>query len=90
MRLVGDRADGLSADAILGIVAKQVYIIQKVILFLLHSLHHRYGSDDIVNGPVRVDHLPRKAVCIDGIAQLVGEIVAIPEDRQQIQLILAL
>ena len=71
--LVGNGSDGLSLDAVLGVIAEKVYIIQKVVLLLLHFLHNGHGGNHIIHSPVGIDHLSGEAVGFDGAAELVGE-----------------
>ena len=61
-----------------------------IILLPFHFLHHRHGGDDVVDGPVGVDHLAGEAVGIDGVAQTMGIGTAVFVDGEQIQLVLAL
>ena len=64
---ISNGTDGFSLDAVFGVVAKQVDIIQKIVLLLLHFLHDGHGGDDIIHSPVGVDHLTGEAIGINPV-----------------------
>ena len=76
---ISNRANGLSGNAVLGVIAEQVYVVNKIVPFFFHFLHNSHCGDHIVYRPMGVDHLIGKVVNLNANTQL--QVVLVKPER---------